>query len=129
MLRHTGTLLEAHLIVAALVALHAMLLGARILKGHGQVSALLRPLVLLSALLFAQLALGLGAYMGKFVMSLPGVLTVTIRTSHVAVGALMLAASLVLTFRTFHLFSRAGLTEERGFVAVGAERGSEEISA
>jgi cytochrome c oxidase assembly protein subunit 15 len=128
-LRHTGTLLEAHLIFAALVALHVMLLGARILKRHGQVSALLGPIILLSALLFAQLALGLGAYLGKFVMSLPPIMAVTLRTSHVVVGALMLAASLVLTLRSFKLFLRGGLTRERGFIAVGTARRSEEISA
>jgi cytochrome c oxidase assembly protein subunit 15 len=128
-LRHTGALLEIHLIFAALVALHVMLLGARILKRHGQVSALLGPIILLSALLFAQLALGLGAYLGKFVMSLPPIMAVTLRTSHVVVGALMLAASLVLTLRSFKLFLRGGLTRERGFIAVGTARRSEEISA
>jgi heme a synthase len=128
-LRHTGALLEAHLIFAALVALRVMLLGARILKRHGQVSALLGPIILLSALLFAQLALGLGAYLGKFVMSLPPIMAVTLRTSHVVVGALMLAASLVLTLRSFKLFLRGGLTRERGFIAVGTARRSEEISA
>lgn len=110
MLRHTGELLEFHLIFAALVSLHVILFGARVFKRHAVRRALTRPAFLLSGLLFAQLALGLGAYIGKFVMTLPAALTVAVATSHVVVGALMLAASLVLTLRSFKLFSRRGFT-------------------
>lgn len=128
-LRHTGTLLEMHLIFAALVALHVILLGARVFRRRRQISALVRPIVLLSALLFAQLGLGLGAYVGKFVMSLPTAVALALTTGHVVVGALMLAASLVLTLRSFKLFSRGGLIDERGFVAGKTARPSEGISA
>jgi cytochrome c oxidase assembly protein subunit 15 len=128
-LRHTGELLDFHLLGAGLVALHVMLLGGRVFKLQSRNRPLLGPLAWLGALLFAQLALGLGAYIGKFVMTLPAGVAVSLRTSHVVVGALMLAASLVLTLRSFKHFSRGGLTEERGFVAVGRARGSEEISA
>jgi cytochrome c oxidase assembly protein subunit 15 len=115
MLRHAGELLEFHLIFAALVSVHVILLGARILKRHPDRRALTYPVFLLSGLLFAQLALGLGTYLGKFVIALPAAFTVAVRTSHVVVGALMLAASLVLTLRSFKLFSRRGLTRRADF--------------
>ncbi|HEY2988218.1 MAG TPA: COX15/CtaA family protein [Candidatus Binatia bacterium] len=127
-LRHTGALLEIHLLFAALVALHVVLLGARILTRHFERGELLYPAFLLSALLFAQLALGLGAYLGKFVMSWPGALTVTLRTSHVVVGALMLATGVVLTVRSFRLFSHKNSAPAREF-AVGTARRSGEASA
>jgi len=114
-LRHTGNLLEVHLLFAALVVLHVILLGARVFKFHPGRRALLRPIFLLTGLMFAQLGLGLGAYVGKFIMTSPATLTVIVRTSHVVVGALMLAASLVLTLRFFKLLSRRGLTREAKF--------------
>jgi len=116
-LRHTGGMLEMHLLFAVLVILHVVLLGARVLKRHPGRRELLRPASWLSVLLFAQLALGLGAYVGKFVMTLPPALTIAVRTSHVVVGALMLAASLVLTLRSFKLFSRRGWTRQTGLNA------------
>jgi heme a synthase len=127
-LRHTGALVEVHLIFAALVALHVVLLDARVLTRRFERRELLYPAVLLSALLFAQLALGLGAYLGKFVMSWPGALTVTLGTSHVVVGALMLAAGVVLTLRSFRLLSRESAPPAREFVA-GTARRSGEASA
>jgi cytochrome c oxidase assembly protein subunit 15 len=127
-LRHTGEMLTFHLIFAALVSLHVMLLGARILKRHPDRSELLRPVLWLGALLLAQIALGLGAYLEKFVVILPGTVAVTVRTSHVVVGALMLATSLVLTLRSFKLFSRGALTRAN-FVGMGAARKPGEISA
>jgi hypothetical protein len=81
---------------------------------------LTRPALLLSGLLFAQLALGLGAYVGKFVMTLPAALTVAVATSHVVVGALMLAASLVLTLRSFKLFPPRGFTRHAGLSSARA---------
>ena len=117
-LRHTGELLEFHLIFATLVSLHVVLLGARVFKRHPGRRELTRPVFLLSGLLFAQLALGLGAYVGKFVTTLPAASTVAVVTSHVVVGALMLAASLVLTLRSFKLFPRRGFTRQTGLSPV-----------
>jgi hypothetical protein len=73
--------------------------------------------------------LGAAAYMGKFIMALPDILAITVRTSHVVVGSLMLATSLVLTLRSFKLFSRGGLTQERKIAGVGAAQRAGEISA
>ncbi len=118
-LRHTGEMLSLHLIFAALVTLHVILLGARVFKHHSQSPALLGPVGLLSLLLLAQLALGLGAYMGKFVAALPAPWSVVVTTSHVVAGASMLAASLVLTLRAFKYFSRGDFAEARGLAALG----------
>ena len=118
-LRHTGELLSIHIIFAALVALHVILVGARVFKHHSQSPALLGPAGILSVLLFAQLVLGLGAYMGKFVAALPGPWSVVLTTSHVVVGASMLAASLILTLRSFRYFSRGDFAAARGLAALG----------
>jgi cytochrome c oxidase assembly protein subunit 15 len=127
-LRHTGEMLALHLIFSTIVAVHVVLLGARIFKRHPD-RQLLRPISLLSGLLLAQIILGAAAYMGKFVMALPDILAITVRTSHVVVGSLMLATSLVLALRSFKLFSRGGLPQERKFIGVGAARRAGEISA
>lgn len=129
LLRHIGALLEIHLIFAFLVALHVILLGARILRHHAERPALLPPVLWLSGLLFFQLALGLGAYLGKFVMNLPGGWAVIISTSHVVVGALMLACSVVLTLRTFGIFTRRKPACAPGLLVAAAGGGSQELSA
>ncbi|OGQ78892.1 MAG: hypothetical protein A3F90_09345 [Deltaproteobacteria bacterium RIFCSPLOWO2_12_FULL_60_19] len=108
MLRHTGAMLDMHLVFAFLASLHVILVGLRVFRRHLDQPALFRPALLLNGLLLSQLGLGLGAYLGKFVMTLPATLTVLLRTGHVVVGALMLATSLVVTLRSF------GLLVERG---------------
>ncbi len=103
--RYTGTGIQLHLLVAALVALHVALLGARIMRLRLNEVKLLRPAVILMGLLILQLALGLGSYIGKFTQLgafLPLFAIVALRTTHVAAGALMLVTSLALTLRSYH---------------------------
>ena len=104
-LRHTGSRLDAHLLFAFLVALHIFLLARRLLavdsesKGIGQSMALL-----LLGLLVVQLMLGTGAFFAKltaFGETFAAALTVAITTAHVAVGALMLVSSFVLTLKIY----------------------------
>ena len=104
-LRHTGSRLDAHLLFAFLVALHIFLLARRVLgmnenaQGIGQSM----PLVLLG-LLAIQLMLGTGAFFAKltaFGETFATALTVAITTAHVAVGALMLVSSFVLTLKIY----------------------------
>lgn len=104
-LRHTGSRLDAHLLFAFLVALHIFLLARRLLavdsesKGIGQSMALL-----LLGLLVVQLMLGPGAFFAKltaFGETFAAALTVAITTAHVAVGALMLVSSFVLTLKIY----------------------------
>ena len=104
-LRHTGSRLDAHLLFAFLVTLHIFLLVRRILEmkadEHGIGQSM--PLLLLG-LLIVQLMLGTGAFFAKltaFGETFATALTVTITTAHVAVGALMLVSSFVLTLKIY----------------------------
>jgi cytochrome c oxidase assembly protein subunit 15 len=104
-LRHTGARLDAHLVLGALVAVHVIVLNMYVWRNLFEEGALVRPIMLLSGLLIAQLSLGLGAYLVKYT-AMAAVVTpfarVSLTTMHLAVGSLMLATSLVLTLRTFH---------------------------
>jgi heme a synthase len=107
-LRHTGERLDAHLVFAALVAIHVILIVMRVSRHHADVMQLTRPALLLFVLLLAQLALGGASYVAKFtalwMMSFDAIVMVT--TLHVAIGALMLAASVALTLRAYRLSAR-----------------------
>jgi heme a synthase len=103
LLRHTGERLDGHLLFAALVAIHVVLLLLRITRHHGEEPALVRPAYWLGGLLLVQLSLGTAAYLGKFTPLLPlrgGALVLT-ATTHLIIGALMLVTSLTIALRTF----------------------------
>lgn len=118
-LRHSGTRLDVHLLLAALVALHVFLLARRIVRSHSSQPRLLRPAVLLSMLLVAQLALGLASYLGKFTSStgLPAPAVAALTTTHMITGALMLATSLILTLRSYRSFRLPECLLNRGFLS------------
>ncbi len=102
LLRYTGGRLDAHLFFAALVAFQVIFLGTRVWKLYSDQPKLARPAGLLAGLLFLQLALGFGSYLGRFTsFEMAPVAAEIIRTSHVVVGALMLATSLALTLRSY----------------------------
>jgi cytochrome c oxidase assembly protein subunit 15 len=128
-LRHTGARLDLHLLLAALVALHVVMLGARILRGGLDRRRFLRPAALLNALLWLQLALGLASYLGKFVMTLPGLAVVVLGTSHVVTGALLLATGLVLTLRSYRHLALPEPLPGREFIALRGAEGSRFDSA
>ena len=98
-LRHTGSRLDAHLLFAALVTIHIFLLTRRILTAHFYNKRLVSSALILSGLLILQLILGLGAYLAIFGEAMDAIAVVAVATSHVSVGALMLATSVVLTLR------------------------------
>lgn len=103
-LRHTGTRLDAHLLFAVLVAVHIFLLARRILSKPLEHQRLVRSAAILGGLLVLQLMLGVGAFFGKFTgakTAIPDAVKVTIATTHVAIGALMLITSLILTLRIY----------------------------
>jgi len=115
LLRHTGERLDGHLLFAALVAIHVVLLLLRISNHHGAELALVRPAYWLGGLLLVQLSLGTAAYLGKFTALLPlggGALVLT-ATTHLIVGALMLATSLTITLRAFHHSHRRQSRQDR----------------
>ena len=109
-LRHTGVRLDAHLLFAALVAIHIFLLAKRILRDYLKHKRLVRSTSTLSLMLALQLMLGVGALLSVMVFkeAMPVAASVTITTAHVAVGALMLITSLVLTLR---IYRSTGISE------------------
>jgi cytochrome c oxidase assembly protein subunit 15 len=110
LLRHTGERLDAHLLIAALVAIHSALLTLRIARAHGDRAELLHPAYSLGALLLLQVALGALSYLGKFTAMLhwPTEAIVLLATTHLIVGALMLAASVIIAVRAYRLSSGTG---------------------
>jgi cytochrome c oxidase assembly protein subunit 15 len=107
-LRHTGERLDAHLFFAALVAVHVILLIRRVSRSSAALAKLVRPACLLGILLLAQLVLGALSYSAKFttVLRLSTDMLVLLTTTHLIVGALMLAAGMALTLRSYHLTGR-----------------------
>jgi len=108
-LRHTGERIDAHLLFAALVALHVVLLLIRTVRRHADHAKLLRPAYLLTALLVLQLMLGSASYFSKFTVMLGWSYEIIVltTTTHLIVGALMLVASLVFTLRAYRFSASA----------------------
>ncbi len=116
-LRHTGSRLDAHLLFAFLVALHIFLLARRILTVDSEAGGIGQSMpLLLLGLLVVQLILGTGAFFAKltaFGETFATALTVTITTAHVAVGALMLVSSFVLTLKIYRFTDASTLVDVR----------------
>jgi cytochrome c oxidase assembly protein subunit 15 len=94
---------EPHIVGACVVTLLVAWLVTRIARKFSDQRALLKPALLLGALVMLQLSLGIGAYLVKMAdqsapQPLPPVVNMT--TAHVAVGALVLVTSLYLTYQT-----------------------------
>jgi heme a synthase len=104
-LRHTGARFDAHLLFAFLVAVHVVLIVMRIARHHPDVAQLRTPALLLFVLLLMQVALGVASYLTKFagfwIASFDAIVLLT--TSHLAIGALMLAASVALALKAYRL--------------------------
>ncbi len=110
-LRHTGNRLDAHLLFAVLVTLHIFLLVKRVFSIAEQTQGIGQslPLILLG-LLAVQLILGTGAYITRLTTlgeSVSAFTTDVITTAHVAIGALMLVSSFVITLKIFRLTETA----------------------
>jgi heme A synthase len=90
------------------VAIHVTLIVLRVNRHHADVAQLSRPTLLLFVLLLAQVALGGASYVVKFtaLWMVPFDAIVLVTTLHLAVGALMLAASVALTLRAYRLSAR-----------------------
>ncbi len=119
--RHKGFGIIPHVLGAGAVTVTIVWLVGRILTRHREEPRLRRPAIWLGVLLALQLALGVASYwmLAAFrnaPQPLPPVVGVT--TAHVAVGALVLAASLVITYQAFRLAAPA----PRPSVGVAAER-------
>jgi cytochrome c oxidase assembly protein subunit 15 len=113
--RHSGMGVEPHVVGACVVTMLVAWVVTRIVMKFSRQPALLRPALLLGALLIIQLSLGIGAYIVKMAdrnapQPLPPVVNMT--TAHVAVGALVLVTSLYLTYQT-HRFLTAPTEVEK----------------
>jgi cytochrome c oxidase assembly protein subunit 15 len=110
-LRHTGARLDAHLLLAALVAVHVVLVMMRVSRHHAAVATVARPALWLFALMLAQLVLGAVSYLTKYaglwIVSFDAIVLLT--TTHLGVGALMLAAATILTLRAYRWSERPTL--------------------
>jgi cytochrome c oxidase assembly protein subunit 15 len=107
--RHSGERIDAHVGIAALLALHVILVLARVSRNHAHTTSLTRPALILFALLVLQVVLGGVSYFAKYTSALRLGLdaVVWLTTSHLAVGALMLAAAVVLTLNAYRLSAPA----------------------
>jgi cytochrome c oxidase assembly protein subunit 15 len=91
-----------HIVGAGIVTLLVAWVVATILMRYSKQPGLLRPALLLGALLMVQLSLGVGSYIMKMAAHgapQPQPPVVDITTMHVAVGALVLVTSLFLTYQ------------------------------
>lgn len=122
LLTHTGTRLDAHLLVAALVTGLVCRLAVRVLGGHADRRELRRPVLLLSALLIVQLSLGLGVYLWRFTAvnaAMAPALGLMFQAVHRIVGTAILGAAVLLTVRIIRL---AGVMRPATATAEHAER-------
>jgi heme a synthase len=113
--RHSGSGVTPHLVGAAIVTLLVGWVVARVLLQYAHERRLRRPALALLGLLAVQIFLGVGSLLMRLRTStapqpLPEVVAVT--TTHVVVGALVLAASLVLTLEAFRALRVPGRAVE-----------------
>jgi len=103
--RHSGIKLLPHLVSAVVVTVLLLWTILRIFAEHSSVPQLLRPARVLLILLFIQLGLGFGAYLTRVEWgketSQPLLGMVVATVAHVAVGALVLATSVVLAVQAY----------------------------
>jgi len=113
--RHHGFGIIPHVVGAGLVTVAVLWMLVRVLSEFRAERRLTRPLWLLVGMLLGQVALGIGSYWEVWTnqnapQPLPPVVLVT--TTHVAVGALVLASSLALTYQTYRLIAAPDATPE-----------------
>jgi heme a synthase len=105
--RHGAFGILPHLVGAAVVLFLAVWTSRAVRERFGQVSDLRRWGILLQAFLGTQILLGFAAYWAvaeSVNAAQPVLLYVLIEVAHVVVGALTLAASVLLTLTSFRLF-------------------------
>ena len=132
--RHAMLGIWPHIFGAAVVAALGFATVARVFRPRDSDPHLLRrPAALVAVLVLIQMGLGLGSYLVKYaaerVQPLP--LDVAISSAHVAFGALLLAASLVLALRVHRLRGQVRETNQGRLLALSpalsAALSSEEV--
>jgi heme a synthase len=104
-LRHRGAGDMLHIAGALIVAVHILLLAARVGRNYHHLPALIGSARFLRNLLVVQLLLGISAYLGKFTQTgaFLNPYVVPLATTHVVIGALMLITCLAFTLRSYRL--------------------------
>jgi cytochrome c oxidase assembly protein subunit 15 len=101
--RHSGMKLLPHLVGAVAVTAVLLWTSVRVLSQYRRTPQLRQPAVALLVLLFVQLSLGFGSYLTRIEWGKgaprPGMSMVLTTTAHVAVGALLLATSVILAIQ------------------------------
>ncbi len=103
--RHSGMKLLPHLVSAVVVTVILLITITRVLTDYPKVDQLRRPAVMLLTLLMVQLGLGFGAYLTRVqwgreaVQPMMSMIITTV--AHVAVGALLLATTVVLAIQSW----------------------------
>ena len=111
--RHNGFGIIPHVLGAVVVTVAVLWLLVRVLTVYPRQRALVRASLLVTALLVIQLFLGVASYIEKIAaINAPQPLfpVVLVTTMHVAVGALVLASSVVLTLNLFREVRTGGAT-------------------
>ena len=118
MFRHHGMHWWPHVVNAFSVTLMLTLTGVRALVQFARVDAIRRPAVLVLFLLVTQVFLGFAAFLTRVVWAsedaLPQLATLFSTVAHVAVGALVLAATAVLTLQVWRHVAVARTQEVEG---------------
>ncbi len=119
--RHSGLKLLPHLLSAVVVTVLVIWTVTRVLSGFSALAELRRPAQALLGVLLLQLALGFAAYLTRVAWSghepQPQLNMVVSTVAHVAVGAVMLATTMVLALEARHVsafLSRGNVIEFRG---------------
>lgn len=102
--RHHFLGIVPHVIGALFATGMVLWITLRVLMNHADHDPLRRPALALLAVTFLQIFLGIAAYMSRVVTSdaiQPMPLAVTFTVAHVAVGALVLASSILLVIQVF----------------------------
>jgi len=103
---HTGSRVDAHLGLAALVSVLVLLVTQRVLASAKEWGELVRPAQALRTLWVLQLLLGLGSYATRFHgadLAMPAILGLAFPVAHRLAAALMLAAAVVLILQVYRL--------------------------
>lgn len=109
--RHSALGILPHLVGAVVVAYFAIRTGKRVRQRHAAQVGLRRPALGLEALVLVQFLLGTAAYLSRLATadaSQPLLPMVVLTVAHLAVGALLLATSVVLTLHSHRLLGRPG---------------------
>lgn len=125
--RHRVFGIIPHVIGAIVVAFLILWTVTLVMRRHGRNSYLRKPAMVLYGLLFAQLGLGVCAYLARLAMAdsvQPLEPMITLTVAHVAVGAMTLATLILLTLRCYRALAPRGerVREVAGASASAARR-------